>query len=119
MTASTLGKRWVTARRATAIYLLALAVWLVLGIAIETRADSEPARDGEAPLQNVLEAGLKARRPVEFAFIARVCDFVNRGELPRKLVQQTFTWSRRKGARPYPYFERAMQLHAKRLGVPL
>ncbi len=68
-------------------------------------------------LQEMLEKGLKARRPTEFAFIGRVVDQVEAGTLPLDLVRSTFDWARRKRPYPYPYFERALQVRAARLGL--
>lgn len=73
-----------------------------------------------AQLQEQLEAGLKARLPAEFAFIARVVDLVQQGEFSEELVKSVFTWARRKNKRvPFPYFERAMRIIAERLDVDI
>lgn len=68
-------------------------------------------------LQEMLEKGLRARRPQEFAFIGRVVDQVEAGTLPIDLVRSTFDWARRKRPYPYPYFERAIQVRAARVGL--
>ena len=106
-------------RYASLLYVLALLTWLVTGVAMECAADSSSSGDGEPSLQVILEKGLKARRPVEFKFIASVCDAVNRGDLPKSLAQRTFLWARRKNTRPFPYFQRAMEIQAAELGVSL
>ncbi|REJ69282.1 MAG: hypothetical protein DWQ31_05270 [Planctomycetota bacterium] len=106
-------------RLAIAAAGLALLLVLAFGSAAPVAADEEPPGDGQPSLQTLLEAGLKARRPVEFRFIDRVCELVIEGELPRSLVQQTFIWARRRNARPFPYFERAMRVQAERLGVKI
>jgi hypothetical protein len=72
-----------------------------------------------ADLREQLEKGLRARRPEEFAFIARVVEFVESGQLSSQLVRETFQWARRKRPYPYPYFERAMRLRALHVGVLL
>ena len=82
---------------------------------IGRRRSSSSARI--ATLKEQLESGLRARRPTEFAFIQRVVDQVDRGELPRSLVQSTFQWARRKKPYPYPFFERALKIRAARLGI--
>ena len=97
--------------------VLLLLVAFLSGVTI---ADSlgQQFRDGvQADLKQQLEAGLYARRPEEFAYIARVMRMVNRQQLPEMLVKSTFAWSRRK--RPYPlvYFERALQVRARRIGI--
>lgn len=106
-------------RYAALIYVLALLTWLVLGVAMQCTADSTPAGDGEPSLEDVLTKGLRARRPAEFKFVSNVCDSVQRGEIPRSLVQRTFLWARRKNKHPFQYFERAMQIQAEKLGVVL
>ena len=65
-----------------------------------------------ADLKTQLESGLRARRPQEFRFIARVVRLVERKRLTMKIVQETFHWARRKRPYPYPYFERAMKIRA-------
>ena len=70
-----------------------------------------------ADLQDQLEAGLQARRPQEFAFIARVVAMVAKNRLPRFLVQSTFDWARRKQPYPFPYFQRALIIRAARIGI--
>jgi hypothetical protein len=72
-----------------------------------------------ADLQDQLEAGLRARRSEEFAFIARVVQFVEQGKLRRQLVAETFQWAREKQPYPYVYFQRAMKLRAAKEGVQL
>jgi hypothetical protein len=75
-----------------------------------------------ANLKDQLEKGLKARRPEEFAFIAKVVSRVENDTLPRSLVDSTFLWARKKGTgriRPYQYFESGLKLRAKRIGVSL
>ena len=72
-----------------------------------------------ADLKSQLEAGLRARRPEEFAFIARVVELVDTGKLSPKLVIETFHWSRRKRPYPYQYFERAIKIRALRAGVQI
>jgi len=68
-------------------------------------------------LKDQLEKGLQIRRPHEFAFIARVVLGVEQGRLPLQVVMSTFQWSRKKKPAPYPFFERAMQFQAAKLGV--
>ena len=71
----------------------------------------------KANLQQTLEKGLQARRPEEFAFIREVVDLVEQGRLTDKLVRSTFQWARRRHTYPMPYFERALRIQARRLGV--
>lgn len=70
-------------------------------------------------LKDRLEKGLKARRPSEFAFVARVVAMVERNELPLRLVDGTFLWARRKPHHEFQYFRRALIVRAARIGVKL
>ncbi|MFV1968357.1 MAG: hypothetical protein ACC628_23270 [Pirellulaceae bacterium] len=75
-----------------------------------------------ADLREQLEDGLKARRPLEFRFIARVVTLVDTNRLPLPLVLGTFQWARRRAGLnkyPYPYFEWALRIRAARIGVRL
>ena len=84
-----------------------------------TAPESSPVAVDVADLQEQLETGLRARRPEEFAFLARVVQFVEQGQLPLKLVKETFLWARERDRYPYPYFERAIKIRAARIGVQL
>jgi hypothetical protein len=75
--------------------------------------------DGQSSLKDLLEKGLRARRPEEFQFIARVVRKVDEGGLPKEVVQSTFLWARRKPTYPFQYFEQALKLRAAELGVKL
>lgn len=73
-------------------------------------------------LQEELEKGLKARRPEEFEFIARVVQMVEKKQLPLDLVNSTFQWARKRTRfERYPcvFFERALRLRAAKLGIDL
>ena len=73
-----------------------------------------------AELKDQLEKGLRARRPVEFAFIGRIVDLVEQRKLELKLVMGTFQWARKRDPFfPFPYFERAIRLRAARVGVDI
>jgi hypothetical protein len=70
-------------------------------------------------LQSQLEKGLKARRPVEFAYIRQIVGLVESGKLPRSLVTSTFGRARQKPDRPLQYFQFALQARTKGLGIKL
>jgi hypothetical protein len=74
---------------------------------------------GGPSLKTTLEKGLKARRPVEFAFIADVAARVEAGTLPRSLVNTTFLWAKKKQPFPFPYFQQALKVRAKQAGITL
>lgn len=67
-------------------------------------------------LKQQLEKGLKARRPIEFDYVAKVVTLVENGTLPRTLVDSTFGYARRQ-PRPLQYFEFALQFRAKKIGI--
>mgnify|MGYP007063366941 CR=1 FL=1 len=71
-------------------------------------------------LKDQLEKGLKARLPTDFAFIAKVILLVKTNKLPLPMVKAVFQWARERGAKtnyPFPYFERALKIRAKKLGI--
>lgn len=73
-----------------------------------------------ADLKEQLELGLRARRPSEFAFIARVVTKVEAGELSLEMVIGVFHWARkRSSSRPFPHFEFGLRERAKKVGVNL
>ncbi|MHB1038370.1 MAG: hypothetical protein ACYC35_28450 [Pirellulales bacterium] len=78
------------------------------------------AANPQIDLQDTLDKGLKARRPAEFAFDAKVVNLVNQGVLPETLVRSTFLWARRQSLKfPFPYFQQAMTLRARKIGVSM
>ena len=79
-------------------------------------------------LRDRLITGLKARLKSEIAFVDQVVALVNAGELPQRLVDETFFWARDRALlrhryarrrRPVIYFQPAMIARANRLGVNL
>ncbi|MBI3838170.1 MAG: hypothetical protein HY288_09600 [Planctomycetia bacterium] len=70
-------------------------------------------------LQSQLEKGLKARRPVEFAYIRQVVGLIESGKLPRSVVISTFGRARQKPDRKLQYFQFALQARTKGLGIQL
>ncbi len=70
-------------------------------------------------LKDVLNAGLKARLPQEFAFTERVVRMVNRGQLPLDMVQSTFLWAQRKRIHQYEYFEHGLKVRAEQAGTKM
>jgi hypothetical protein len=98
--------------------LIVLTLCMAWQVAADAEIGETPSA-GEPTLQQTLEAKLKARRPVEFQFIAKVVDKVERGELPLAMVISTMVWSRRQHSRPFPYFERGIRERASRIGVSI
>ena len=77
------------------------------------------ATETQISLKARLEKDLKARRPQEFDFIARVVALVDTGKLPRKDVERIYLWARRQPERPFQHFQFAMQQVAEKLGIEL
>jgi len=83
-------------------------------------AFSNPLAVEVADLKDQLENGLKARLPADFAFISKVVTLVEQDKLPLGMVKAVFQWARKKGVKnnyPFPYFQRALQIRAKKLGI--
>ncbi|MFI4874379.1 MAG: hypothetical protein ACIALR_03545 [Blastopirellula sp. JB062] len=96
------------------LFSIAIAAFVGLFVA-QQRVES-----GTASLKDTLEKGLRARRPIEFEFIAEVVMLVDDGTLPRTLVMACFEYARRRDRyQPYRYFEPALRIQAKKLGVEI
>ena len=114
-----------------------LATLIVLVLAITNIFDSQvavaaeeagltPISEGNplavevADLKEQLENGWKASLPADFAVISKVVTLVEQDILPLNMVKAVFQWSRKKGAAnnyPFPYFQRALKIRAKKLGI--
>ena len=85
-----------------------------------TRSGEKKSGKMEAENRAAVEKRLKARRPQEFAFIAKVVKLVDQKKLPLKTVKTTYLWAMKKPRRrPFQYFERAMKLRAAKLKIDL
>jgi hypothetical protein len=92
------------------------------------RVTLTPARVQQpVSLRDRLVVGLQARLKSEVAFVEMVALRVRTGQLPQRVVDQTFFWARDRASvvragrtrRPIIYFQPAMIARAKRLGVAL
>jgi hypothetical protein len=102
------------------IPIVSAVLCVSIGITWAEQEEGPRIAPGGITLRQALEKGLKARRKSEFAFIALVVKKVEAGELPTKLVERTFLWARdQHQPYPMPYFERALQLQARKLRVDL
>ena len=80
--------------------------------------DVPAARNTVQSLETRLKNGLQARLPRENRFVADVVDHVHAGRLPQKLVDSTYLWAvQRKPRYPFAAFEKALRIHAAKLGV--
>ena len=87
---------------------------------LESDSAGNPLAVEVADLKEQLENGLKARLPADFAFISKVVTLVEQDKLPINVVKAVFQWARKKGAAnnyPFPYFQRALKIRAKKLGI--
>lgn len=115
-------------RQITLMALASLTLGLGLTIAALAQTGASPAVSGqsvginsasEKSYYEVLAAGLKCRRPSEFAFVKSVAKKVETGVLPRNLVDSTYFWARRQPPYPYIQFEFALKTRAKKMGISL
>jgi hypothetical protein len=89
-------------------------------LAASPKANERFSQKEDADLTEILESGLKVRTAAEKAFVARVVDKVEKGQLSESLVTAMFQRARAKHARyPYPYFTAMMIRLAKQRGVAL
>ena len=62
-------------------------------------------------LSDQLKLGLRARNSDDRAYIGRVVQAVERGKIPRRLVNAAYNYARRRRANyPLPYFRRALEI---------
>ena len=81
----------------------------------------------QVTLRDRLVVGLQARLKTEVNFCNAVAVQVQLGHLPQRIVDETFFWARERAAparnglqyRPIVYFQPAMKLRAKKIGVAL
>jgi hypothetical protein len=101
--------------------LAALVCWG--GFQVDSSRADDPSSingGGVSPtldLKKQLELGLRARRDVEFEYIEKIIKLVEKGTLPRKLVDSTFIWARNMPTRQLQYFQFALRARAKKLGI--
>lgn len=74
----------------------------------------------EPSLKDTLKNGLRARRPVEFQFVAKVATLTESGDLPKEYVLAAFDYARNRRPKfPMPYFEFIVRRKAEELGVSI
>lgn len=92
-----------------------------------TPSDTSSRAGRQISLYDQLRVGLKAVTKADLAFIDLVVIRVEDGTLPRPLVDSTFLWARQRVAtrstkyfnRPIVYFQPALVLRARALGIKL
>lgn len=72
----------------------------------------------EITLTDRLNAGLRCRRPEEFAFVTTVVALVDQKKLTTEMVLGTYRWAvGRRPDFPFYYFQYAIRKRAKEIGV--
>jgi hypothetical protein len=119
------------ARRLSIVVLASLALtvsWTLGGAAGVEKASVQPATATRPiSLRDRLVVGLEARLKSEVAFCEAVALRVRLGQLPQRVVDETFFWARDRAGiqragrarRPIIYFQPAMLARAKKLHVVL
>ena len=130
------GTRW-TMSAAVAVGGLLLIAFITGGVVQRCLAANEnelekvavtPARPQQpVSLRDRLVVGLQARLKTEVAFVEEVAFRVRIGQIPQRIVDQTFFWARDRASivragrtrRPIIYFQPAMIARARLLGITL
>ena len=89
------------------------------GLAATARAQQPAPVTGDASLKETLTFGLRPRLPADYAFIDVVIARVDNKTLPLELVIAVYRWSLDKRPYPYPFFERALRVKARAIGVDI
>ncbi len=83
-------------------------------------AQTAPGGSKVARLEDQLLVGLRATRTDQRTFLRKIAEHVEKGAMERARVLAIYEWAiTRNGRYPFPYFERAMRLDAKKLGIEL
>jgi hypothetical protein len=104
-----------------------LAVTMVLSGGNATPVSAFDAQENErfsekqsADLEDLLTTGLRARSKADKAYIAKVVEKVEDGELSEKLVKAIFYRARAQHSRyPLPYFTAILKQVAKQRGITI
>lgn len=104
------------ARRA---FVVGLGVVLTPAFTRQSQCQQAPPQTGEASLRETLIYGLRPRTPTDEAFIDMVVAKTEARVLPLELVVSTFRYAKVKRPYPFPYFERALRVRARQIGVEL
>jgi hypothetical protein len=97
------------------------------GLVVGQQTSPTSTQGRQLSLADQLRTGLKAKTKADHGLLAAVVKAVEEGRLPRSLVDSTFLWARerakrrskRRELRPIVYFQPALVLRAKKLGLKL
>jgi len=70
-------------------------------------------------LRDRLTKDLRARRPVEFAFVDRVIELVEANILPLPVVERVYLRARKQREHRFQHFQFGLIVEARRLGINL
>jgi len=92
-----------------------------------TPADRLKAGGRQVGLYDMLRVGLKAKTKADFEYITEVVELVDKGKLPRDMVESSFLYARYRyrthpgsfKLRPMVYFQPSLTARAKKIGVIL
>lgn len=90
---------------------IAVLLFLLAVVSNGTAAAQQPLEADE------IKAALRTETVEEDGFVDYVVQLVDRGTLPRGLVEGTLQWARRKSQHRFQYFRRGLILRAARMGI--
>jgi len=107
--------------------ILACGALLPLQQVVGQQSSGANRQGRQLSLSEQLRVGLKVKTKADKALIAAVVKAVEENRLPRALVDSTFLWARERAKRrskkrelrPIVYFQPALVLRAKKLGLKL
>ena len=87
----------------------------LIPLRISTAQETERNR---VRLEDQLISGLRAATPGQKDYLRQIVALVNAGTLPRQMVNLLYTWAIRRNPKvPFPYFQFALRVLAKRRGI--
>ncbi|MEC8557220.1 MAG: hypothetical protein VXZ82_19635 [Planctomycetota bacterium] len=90
----------------------------VVGLIPLRSASAQQIERNKVRLEDQLISGLRAATPGQKDYLRQIVALVNAGTLPRQMVNLLYTWAiKRKPKVPFPYFQFALRVLAKRRGI--
>lgn len=108
----------MVARRVLIIGLGVAAAQMLAAVG-QSQDPQPPPTTGDASLKETLMYGLRPRTPDDEAFIDMVVAKTDAKVLPLDLVVSTYRYAKNKRPFPFPYFERALRVRARQIGIEL
>ena len=103
------------------VLLVGLSLVVVQSLAAvgQSQDPQPPPTTGDASLKETLLYGLRPRTPEDEAFIDMVVAKTEAKVLPLDLVVSTYRYAKNKRPFPFPYFERALRVRARQIGIEI